>query len=201
MKSFFLLAALYLAGVAVNAEVLKIELPVETGVFRTGAGADLANAQCLSCHSADYVLMQPPMPAKFWKGAIDKMIGKYAAPIPTNQVDALVEYFSRNYGTETNTPSHVVVTQVIPRPTGSVDGEAVATRFGCLNCHAVDKKLIGPPYKDVAAKYKGNAEGASKVAYQITHGGSGQWGTVPMPPFDQLSAAEIKAVGEWILAQ
>ncbi|MDB6026188.1 MAG: cytochrome [Verrucomicrobiales bacterium] len=200
MKHFFLIAGLVATSVVAQAEVVKIELPVETAVYKSGPGADLANAQCLTCHSADYILMQPPMPAKFWKGAVDKMIGKYAAPIPTNSVDALVEYFAKNYGTETNTPSNTVVTQVITQPSGALDGEAVATKMGCFNCHAEDKK-IGPAYKAVAAKYKGNKEGPEKIAHQITHGGSGQWGTVPMPQFDSLSAAEIKAVSDWILAQ
>src|SRR4051812_49296413 len=113
MKHFFLFAGLVAASITAHAEVVKIELPVETAVYKSGPGADLANAQCLTCHSADYILTQPPMPAKFWKGAIDKMIGKYGAPIPTNHVDALVEYFSKTYGTETNTPSNTVVTQVI----------------------------------------------------------------------------------------
>jgi cytochrome c551/c552 len=200
MKRFFLVVSVLVLALNNHAEVVKISLPVETAVYKSGAGADLANAQCLSCHSADYVLTQPPMPAKFWKGAVDKMIGKYAAPIPTNQVDALVEYFARNYGTETNASGSTVVTQVIPKPSGLLDGKAIADKAGCFNCHSEDKK-IGPAYKLVAAKYKGKAEGGTKVSYQITHGGSGQWGSLPMPQFDTLSPAEVKAVSDWILAQ
>ena len=64
-----------------TAAPVKIELPRETDVYRAAPGADLANAQCLTCHSADYAAMQPPMPAKFWKGAVDKMIGKYGANV------------------------------------------------------------------------------------------------------------------------
>jgi cytochrome c551/c552 len=141
------------------------------------------------------------MPTKFWKATIDKMVSKYAAEIPTNQVDALVEYFARNYGTETNAPaSNMVITQVSAPPTAKLDGLAVINKMGCLNCHAEDKK-IGPPYKQVAAKYKGKADAFEKISTQITKGGGGQWGTLPMPPFDMMTAAEIKAAADWILTQ
>jgi mono/diheme cytochrome c family protein len=75
---------------------LKIELPLETAVYKTGPGSDLANAQCLTCHSAEYVTTQPPLPRTFWKGSVDKMIGKYGAPVPQDQIDALVDYLKNS---------------------------------------------------------------------------------------------------------
>src|SRR3954462_10144030 len=117
MKRFFVYIGLICAAtVTTQAKVVKIELPVETeaAVFKQAPGADLANAQCMTCHSVDYITMQPPMSATFWKATVDKMIGKYAAPVPTNQVDAIVAYLTQNYGVSTNAPSATVVTFVTP---------------------------------------------------------------------------------------
>jgi cytochrome c len=74
----------------------------------------------------------------------------------------------------------------------------LAAKNACLGCHAVDRKLVGPAYKDVAAKYKGTD--ASKLAASIKAGGSGKWGPIPMPAQAALSEADAKTLAEWILA-
>src|SRR6266700_7243200 len=94
---------------AVQAFGLEIKLPPETGAFRQDSGAEIANAQCLICHSVEYVTMQPPMPRPFWKSSVQKMQQKYGAPIPDAQVEELADYLARNYGVTTNSavaPSH-----------------------------------------------------------------------------------------------
>ena len=71
---------------------------------------------------------------------------------------------------------------------------------GCVACHAVDKKLVGPAYKDVAAKYAGQNDAVATLAAKVIKGGSGVWGPVPMPP-NKVTDAEAKQMVEWILAQ
>ena len=78
--------------------------------------------------------------------------------------------------------------------------KALATKSACLGCHAVDKKLVGPAYKDVAAKYKGGADAEAKLAASIKAGGSGKWGPVPMPPQAALKDDELKLLAAWVLA-
>src|SRR5690349_11653822 len=78
---------------------LKIELPPETTRFIPGDNADLANAQCLICHSAEYVTTQPRLSLVAWKASITKMREKYGAPIPPDQIEPLAEYLTRHYGT------------------------------------------------------------------------------------------------------
>jgi cytochrome c len=70
---------------------------------------------------------------------------------------------------------------------------------GCAACHAVDKKIVGPAYQDVAAKYKGDASAATKLADKVKKGGVGVWGQIPMPPNAQVSDADVKSLVEWIL--
>ena len=77
----------------------------------------------------------------------------------------------------------------------------LATAKNCMACHAVDKKLVGPSYKEVAAKYAGQADAPGKLEAKVLKGGSGVWGPVPMPSNTQVSADEAKKLVAWILAQ
>ena len=75
----------------------------------------------------------------------------------------------------------------------------LAKKNSCLACHAVDKKLVGPAYQDVAKKYAGQADAEATLAKNIKAGGSGKWGPVPMPPQAQLSDTDAKALAAWVL--
>jgi cytochrome c len=75
----------------------------------------------------------------------------------------------------------------------------LAQQKNCLTCHAVDKKLVGPAYKDVAAKYAGDKTAVDRLAQKVMKGGSGVWGQVPMPANPQVSEAEAKKLVQWIL--
>ena len=81
------------------------------------------------------------------------------------------------------------------------DGQALAKKSGCLSCHAVDHKIIGPAYKDVAKKYKGEADAEAKLVAKVKKGGGGVWGAMPMPAQAQLSDADAHALVKWVLAQ
>ena len=76
---------------------------------------------------------------------------------------------------------------------------ALAASKNCMACHAVDKKLVGPAYKDVAKKYAGQAGAADKLAAKIMKGGSGVWGAIPMPANPQVNEAEAKKLAAWVL--
>ena len=77
--------------------------------------------------------------------------------------------------------------------------EALAKKYNCLTCHAVDKKVIGPSYQDVAAKYKGDAGAEAKLVAKVKNGGSGVWGQIPMPPNAAVPDADIKTLVKWVL--
>jgi cytochrome c len=79
--------------------------------------------------------------------------------------------------------------------------EALAKAKNCMACHAVDKKLVGPSYKDVAKKYAGDAKAADALATKIMKGGSGVWGAIPMPANPQVSDADAKKLAAWVLGQ
>jgi cytochrome c551/c552 len=97
-------------------------------------------------------------------------------------------------------------TTVAPSATASASGpldmaagQALMQKNGCGACHAVDKKIVGPAYQDVAAKYKGDAGALAKLSQKVKAGGAGVWGPVPMPPNPQVADGDIKALVSWIL--
>jgi cytochrome c len=75
----------------------------------------------------------------------------------------------------------------------------LAQKKNCMACHATDKKLVGPAYKDVAAKYAKDKDATKKLAEKIIKGGSGVWGPVPMPANAQVSPAEAEQLAKWVL--
>jgi cytochrome c len=79
-------------------------------------------------------------------------------------------------------------------------GQLVANANACMGCHAVDRKLVGPSFQQIAAKYKGDAQAPAKLARKVKEGGSGVWGMIPMPAHQSMSDADIRTVVDWVLA-
>jgi cytochrome c len=88
----------------------------------------------------------------------------------------------------------------IALPASAEDQLALAQKSGCTACHSVDKKIVGPAYKDVAKKYAGDKGAAARLKKKVKAGGSGVWGEVPMPPNTQVSDADVKKLVEWVLS-
>ena len=83
----------------------------------------------------------------------------------------------------------------------AVASEELAKKHNCLACHAVDKKIVGPSYKEVAAKYSGDKTAEAKLFEKVKKGGVGVWGQIPMPPNAAVPDADIKALVKWVLSQ
>jgi cytochrome c551/c552/cytochrome c5 len=84
-------------------------------------------------------------------------------------------------------------------PLDLASAQAMMQKDACGACHAIDKKIVGPAYQDVAAKYKGDSGALAKLTQKVKTGGSGVWGSVPMPPNTQVPDGDIKALVSWIL--
>ncbi|HEY3599095.1 MAG TPA: c-type cytochrome [Paraburkholderia sp.] len=79
-------------------------------------------------------------------------------------------------------------------------GLVIAQSNACLGCHAIDRKLVGPSFQQVATRYKGNAQAETLLARKVKDGGSGVWGAIPMPAHPAMSDADIRMVVDWVLA-
>jgi cytochrome c len=77
----------------------------------------------------------------------------------------------------------------------------LAKKHNCFACHTVDKKVVGPSYKEVSAKYRGDKNAEGKLAEKVKKGGVGAWGQIPMPPNATVPDADIKSLVKWILSQ
>ena len=88
---------------------------------------------------------------------------------------------------------------VLASPAGA--SEELAKKHQCLTCHQIDKKVVGPAYKEVSKKYKGQADAGAKLAEKIRMGSKGVWGPVPMPANVKVPEADAKALAAWILKQ
>ena len=78
--------------------------------------------------------------------------------------------------------------------------EELAKKYMCLTCHQVDKKLVGPAFKEVAAKYASDKAAEGKMVDKVKKGGAGVWGQIPMPPNDKVPEADLKALVKWVLS-
>jgi cytochrome c len=83
---------------------------------------------------------------------------------------------------------------------GAQSGEDLIKKNGCTACHAIDKKVVGPAYKDVANKYRNDKAAPANLMKKVKAGGSGVWGQVPMPPNPQVKDDELKTMIDYILA-
>ena len=86
-------------------------------------------------------------------------------------------------------------------PVVSADtGEQLAKKYNCLACHQAGSKVVGPAYRDVASKYRGQPGAAAALAEKIRKGGTGSWGDIPMPPKAEVTSPDMKKIVEWILS-
>ena len=112
---------------------------------------------------------------------------------------AIARTLERNQIQENPMKIAILVTSTLLMSTSAFANPELAEKKGCLACHAVDAKRIGPSYKEVAAKYADDKKAVAVLATKVRKGGGGVWGAIPMPANPQVSDAEAKKLVEWIL--
>ena len=216
MKPFLL--SLLVAGLPALAT--EIQLPPETAQFKPSSlpGYALVQRNCMTCHSVDYPQTQPPTsPRSYWEATVKKMKHPYGAQFDDADIPAMVDYLTKVYGAEQGSPGAAAIVPAaannpaaarpasdpVPANTGGAlpDAETLLAASNCLSCHAVDKTVVGPAYKAVAAKYAHTPDAEATVAKNIRAGGAGKWGPVPMPPYGQLSEEQARSLARYVLSQ
>lgn len=112
----------------------------------------------------------------------------------------MVNAWTRNFAICGAALAGLWVASSVGAATSDAAATQLLTKYNCQACHTVDKKLVGPSYKEVAAKYAGDTGAPAKLEQKIKNGGSGVWGAIPMPP-NNVPDADLKTVVAWILAQ
>lgn len=207
-----------LSAAEARAPAADIQLPSETVGLRPSKllGFEIANEKCAICHSADYIAYQPPrMNQTQWTAEVAKMHATYGAPIYAAEIRSVGVYLTAEYGEATSIdPADLSLETVVrtaqsaaaaPAPAAAgvapVDVPVLLGKNACLGCHSLQQKIVGPAYRDVAAKYRSDPQALTKIETSIREGGSGKWGAVPMPPFPGLSESQLKALAEFVMAQ
>jgi cytochrome c551/c552 len=186
-----------------------VQLPPETAKLRESSlpGHAVAMQKCGVCHSADYVDYQPPNMTKAqWTAEMTKMQRAYGAPISDDEVKLLGIYLAATYGdastvNEGDRAQQSAVVTPSANTAAALDVQKILTDNGCLACHAIDKTVVGPAYRDVAAKYRPDPQAVAHVAASIVQGTAGKWGSSAMPAFANLNGDEAKALAEFVLKQ
>ena len=208
LTSVLMLAASLVTAVGMARE---ITLPADTSTLRVSElpGYAIAQQKCGICHSADYISYQAPgMNQAQWTGEMLKMQHSYGAPINDDEIKLIGAYLAVSYGSASKDDPGVVALSALaqnaepaPRDAGKIDVQALLASNTCLACHAIESKLVGPSFRDVAARYRGDEHVSSRLADSIRAGGTGKWGQAAMPPMSALSAAQARALAEFVLAQ
>lgn len=199
MKILFAALALSAAG---GACALEIHLPPETATYKPSElpGYQLVQRNCMTCHAAQYASSQPPAsPRAYWEATVKKMKKPFGAQFDDADMPAMVDYLVKTYGVERGAAVAKPVAAAVPAASGK-DVKSLLAANGCMACHALDQKVVGPGFAEVAARYKGK-DGVAAVAANIRSGGAGKWGPVPMPPFTQLSVADAATLAKYVLSR
>ena len=174
---------------------LAAQQPEPSKTLLPGKGADLTMARCAICHDITHVT-RTRLSRDEWEDNIKVMIAR-GMPIEPHEIPIIVEYLSTYYNRDKPPPA----AEAAPAADGPATIERLLADNGCVACHAVDKRVIGPAFREVAGKYRDDAGAAAHLEAKIRQGGSGVWGQVPMPPNPQLAAEDVKRLVTWMLRQ
>lgn len=187
MKRLFAIAVLLCAG------VLRAQEAEAPRTLTPGKGVELTTARCVLCHDAQHIT-RTKLSRGEWEFNIKNMIER-GAPIAPAEIAPILEYLATYYNRDSAPP---------PPAAGAPGGDLVMNLLNanaCLACHQLDKRVVGPSFREIAARYAGDNGASGRLTVKIKQGGSGVWGTVPMPPNPAVSDADLQQLVNWILRQ
>lgn len=162
-----------------------------------GKGAELTTARCVICHDATHITRSRLSRAE-WEDNIQVMITR-GMPIAPNEIPLVVEYLATYYNRDVAPPS--AETTAAPAAPAADPVQTLLSANACIACHAVDRKLIGPGFREIAQRYQGQGGAPDQLVKKIREGGSGVWGATPMPPHQHLRDADLRLMVSWIMQQ
>ena len=163
-----------------------------------GKGSDLTTARCATCHDAQHIT-RAKLSRGEWEFSIKNMMER-GAPIAPGEIPVILEYLASYYNRDSPAPpADPSATSFGMDATGGDPVQQLLSANACVACHTLDKRVVGPSFKEVAAKYAGDGEASAKLTRKVKEGGSGAWGNVPMPPNAAISESDLGQIVGWIL--
>lgn len=162
-----------------------------------GKGVELTTARCVICHDAQHIT-RAKLSREEWEFNVKNMIER-GAPVTPEEIRPIVDYLATYYNRDAPPPAETAAEAAAAQ---AVDpAQKLLTANACIACHAVDRKLIGPGFREIAERYRSAPGAADLLARKIRDGGSGAWGATPMPPHPQLAAGDLGILVGWIMKQ
>ncbi len=159
----------------------------------SGPGSTLTENKCNICHELQHIRRQPLSRGE-WADSLRNMKER-GTPMTDAEMATILDYLSTYYNRERPAPT--------PSPDSLASGDALTKLLdthGCSGCHGLGERVVGPSFKEVAAKYSGDPTAPARLAQKVRDGGQGAWGPVPMPP-NPVPDKELKTIIDWILQQ
>jgi cytochrome c len=174
---------------------LAAQEPAPSKTLLPGPGAALTMAKCSICHDITHVT-RSRLSRDEWDDNLRVMIAR-GMPNEPAELAVILDYLATYYNRDKPPPAESVAEQ----PVGTSVVERVLANNGCAACHTMDKRVVGPAFREIAAKYKGVSGASAQLAAKVKEGGAGAWGQVPMPPHPQIADDDLREVVAWILQQ
>lgn len=165
-----------------------------------GKGSELTAARCVICHDATHITRSRLSRAE-WEDNIQVMITR-GMPIAADEIPLVVDYLATYYS-HAAPPAAESAAAASSAPSATVDDpvQKLLTTNACMACHALDRKLVGPGFREIALRYQSDSAAPEKLARKIREGGAGAWGSTPMPPHQQLGSADLALIVAWVMRQ
>lgn len=192
------LGGLLAAGVLVIAPLSAQEQVEPSRILMPGRDSDLTTARCIICHDATHITRTRLSRAE-WEDNIKVMIAR-GMPIAPDEIPRVVEYLATYYNRDVAPPAAGASVPAAAAPAAD-PVQKLLTMNACTACHALDQKMVGPGFREIARRYRGDNSAAEKLARKIREGGSGAWGPTPMPPHPHLGEADVRALAGWVMQQ
>jgi sulfite dehydrogenase len=180
-----------LAALAQDPEPAKTLLP--------GKGSDLTTARCATCHDAQHIT-RAKLSRGEWEFNIKNMIER-GAPMAPGEIPIILDYLATYYNRDSAAPPPDPAVASFGMDGGGDPVQRLLNANACVACHTLDQRVVGPSFREVAAKFAGDGGAAAKLAKKIKDGGAGSWGNVPMPPHPAIPEADLNQMVGWILQQ
>jgi cytochrome c551/c552 len=194
-------AALCGAAAAFTVAAALAQEPEAPRTLIPGKGSDLTTARCATCHDAQHIT-RARLSREEWEYNIKNMKER-GAPMEPRDIPVILDYLATYYNRDTPAPP--------PDPSASSFGmegdgsgdpvQRLLNTNACVACHSVDKRIVGPSFREVAAKYSGDGAAAARLEEKVRAGGTGVWGNVPMPPNPAIAEGDLRQIVGWILQQ
>lgn len=163
-----------------------------------GPGAEVVAAKCQVCHDLSHIT-RSRLGREEWEDNLKLMVNRGLVITP-EETKVVLDYLTANYGPK-GPPAGAPVFGAAAAPGGQADVQQLLAANACTGCHAIDKRVVGPSFRELAAKYGAQPGNVATLARKLREGSVGAWGQVPMPAMPQLAPADAEALVNYVLAQ